>query len=288
MSKHKSTVTQEHPKGAILKAVREEKGLSLESVHEMTKIPMDVLRAIEEGYTVRILSPFYYKGFVKMYAKFLNVDADRVLDEPMTKEELPHKPLNPRVSAEMDLNAFFKNDQIKDGIRRLSFPIHKKQIFVAMGIALGLFLVFKMIAGLSHKKTSLEKNETVVAMVKKEEKVLIPSRESVQPRKVIPKIIPKPAVAPLVQKINKQVTLTVRAKKKAWLKVKSDSQVVFQSTMPMGAVETWLANETVELSGNNIDQLEFEVNGKMIGTLGRKDRNAKTVVVTKDGLTVTK
>ena len=58
-------------KPSILKSTREAKGLTLEIVHEATKIPMDALRAIEEGYSVRILSPFYYRGFIKIYAEFL-------------------------------------------------------------------------------------------------------------------------------------------------------------------------------------------------------------------------
>lgn len=62
-----------NPSGVLLKEARQSQGLALESVHEATKIPMDVLRAIEEGYTVRTLSPFYLKGFIKMYAQYLNV-----------------------------------------------------------------------------------------------------------------------------------------------------------------------------------------------------------------------
>src|SRR5579863_5977291 len=61
-------------KPSILKSTRESKGLTLEIVHEATKIPMDALRAIEEGYSVRILSPFYYRGFIKIYAEFLGLD----------------------------------------------------------------------------------------------------------------------------------------------------------------------------------------------------------------------
>ena len=38
----------------------------------------------------------------------------------------------------------------------------------------------------------------------------------------------------------------------------------------------------------NIGQLEFELNGKMIGALGRADARAKAVVATKNGLSVTK
>src|SRR5271154_3995125 len=61
-------------KPSILKDTREAKGLTLEIVHEATKIPMDALKAIEEGYSVRILSPFYYRGFIKIYAEFLGLD----------------------------------------------------------------------------------------------------------------------------------------------------------------------------------------------------------------------
>ena len=61
-------------KASVLKTTREAKGLTLEIVHEATKIPMDALRAIEEGYSVRILSPFYYRGFIKIYSEFLGLD----------------------------------------------------------------------------------------------------------------------------------------------------------------------------------------------------------------------
>src|SRR5580692_7322301 len=61
--------------------------MTLEIVHEATKIPMDALKAIEEGYSVRILSPFYYRGFIKIYAEFLGLDVKEMyrqygLDEP--------------------------------------------------------------------------------------------------------------------------------------------------------------------------------------------------------------
>ena len=68
------TTDSNNEKSSILKRTREAKGLTLEIVHEATKIPMDSLRAIEEGYSVRILSPFYYRGFIKIYAEFLGLD----------------------------------------------------------------------------------------------------------------------------------------------------------------------------------------------------------------------
>src|ERR1035441_3067670 len=72
------TTDSNNSKPSILKNTREAKGLTLEIVHEATKIPMDALRAIEEGYSVRILSPFYYRGFIKIYAEFLGLDVQEM------------------------------------------------------------------------------------------------------------------------------------------------------------------------------------------------------------------
>ena len=83
-------------KTSILKSTREAKGLTLEIVHEATKIPMDALWAIEEGYSVRILSPFYYRGFIKIYAEFLGLNVEEMykhygLDKTPQAHVLPRR-----------------------------------------------------------------------------------------------------------------------------------------------------------------------------------------------------
>jgi len=277
--------------GVILKKAREDQGLSLEIVHEATKIPMDALRAIEEGYTIRMLSPFYYSGFVKMYAHYLNIDVARVIED-YKQEELPE-----HIEQEID------ELKVPKWITEIFTRQRKQQMVIAVGILIALFLFFKLVVFLITKEpTRVVKKQTVkIEAVKKEIKNVIQ-----EPRKVIrqkpPKIIaPKKApkvVAPLVPKpvkpvvskppvvVQKNVNLTVRANQNSWLRVKTDGIIVFQSTLRIGAVETWLADNEIEISGRNINRLEFELNGKMIGTLGRKDRNAKKVVITKRGLTV--
>lgn len=82
------------PKTTILKDARIAKGLSLDLVHEATKIPLDALKSIEEGYSVKMLTPFYFKGFVKIYAEFLGLDYKEVyvaygIDKPVFKDTLP-------------------------------------------------------------------------------------------------------------------------------------------------------------------------------------------------------
>jgi len=280
--------------GAILKSARESQGLTLEIVHEATKIPLDALRAIEEGYTIRMLSPFYYSGFVKMYANYLNIDATEVIAD-YKPEELPEH-IEQKVE-EFEMPKWITNFFTRE---------RKQQMVIGAGILLALFLLIKFVGFLGSRepKPPVKKEVVKAETVKKEIKKVVQ-----EPRKVIPQKPPKvvtskkvpKVVVPAVVKpvkpvkpvaitppvaVHKNVNLTVRANQNSWLRVKIDGITVFQSVLRIGAVETWLADKEIEISGRNINQLEFELNGKMIGTLGRKDRNAKKVVITKRGLSV--
>jgi len=53
-------------------------------------------------------------------------------------------------------------------------------------------------------------------------------------------------------------------------------------------MENWSADNRIELSGRDIEQLDMEVNGKHVGSLGGNERRIKKVLITKEGLTVKK
>ncbi|MBF0485777.1 MAG: helix-turn-helix domain-containing protein, partial [Candidatus Omnitrophica bacterium] len=107
----------EQPKdiGVFLKAERERQGLSLDMIHEATKIPIDSLKAIEEGYKVRTLSPFYFKSFVRLYAQYLNLDPNVLLAgtplESLKKSYPPpsNLPIANRIQETFSLNLFARS-----------------------------------------------------------------------------------------------------------------------------------------------------------------------------------
>jgi hypothetical protein len=90
------------------------------------------------------------------------------------------------------------------------------------------------------------------------------------------------------QSENHKVEVAVRAIRDTWIQVKTDDKVVFQMTLSKGSMENWSADNRIELSGRNIDQLDMEVNGKHIGSLGGGERRIRRVLITKEGLTVKK
>lgn len=64
--------------GALLKAERERRGLSENDVIDRIKIGRACLVAIEEGDKDGLPHPVYAKGFVKNYAKWLELDAEEI------------------------------------------------------------------------------------------------------------------------------------------------------------------------------------------------------------------
>ncbi|GAB6057173.1 helix-turn-helix domain-containing protein [Desulfonatronum parangueonense] len=64
--------------GKMLKDERLRQGLEISEVMDKTKISRMNLEAIEEGNESALPHPVYAKGFVKNYAKFLGLDADKM------------------------------------------------------------------------------------------------------------------------------------------------------------------------------------------------------------------
>jgi cytoskeletal protein RodZ len=299
-------------RGLLLKETREGRGLSIESVHELTKIPLDVLHAIEEGYTVRMVSAYYFKGFIKMYAKFLGLDASLVLDEPMP-EKAP-KDENVKISVAADP----EHRKFNEYISRQS----KKQMIINLIVggllAVCVLIIFVVWWGHRPKGQSSpqQQSQSQPVKVKKETPLKKMLEKQNADRKMVDQTKPKPkpeakvekkepvrAVAHVVETpdpepvvetpsenakaaAGKKVSLSIKSKAAGWLQVKVDGNLVFQSTLRAGAVESWQADKSIELSGKNVNNLEFEVNGKVLGQLGKSDRGARRVIITKDGLSV--
>ena len=67
--------------GMILREAREQQGFSTAQVAEATHMMLQMVEEIEREDFHRIAAPIYGRGFVKLYAEFLNIDA-----EPLVKE----------------------------------------------------------------------------------------------------------------------------------------------------------------------------------------------------------
>jgi cytoskeleton protein RodZ len=88
--------------GFILREAREKAGLSLDEMAVQTKIPLPVLQAIEHDDTAHLGQPVYVRGYLRRYARALNIAESKVMaefdsrvaarppsPEPIAREEAP-------------------------------------------------------------------------------------------------------------------------------------------------------------------------------------------------------
>lgn len=73
--------------GNKLKEAREEKGLTLDDLQNITKIQKRYLAGIEEGNYDAIPGKFYVRAFIKQYAEAVGIDPEKLFDE--YKHEIP-------------------------------------------------------------------------------------------------------------------------------------------------------------------------------------------------------
>mgnify|MGYP001202530911 CR=1 FL=1 len=73
--------------GKRLREAREEKGLTLDDLQDLTKIQKRYLQGIEEGNFDIIPGKFYVRAFIKQYAEAVGLDPDELFEE--YKQEIP-------------------------------------------------------------------------------------------------------------------------------------------------------------------------------------------------------
>lgn len=258
-----------YSKGAKLKKIRLEMGLSLDEVHKKTKIHPKILKAME-GDGLTDLSQVYLKSFLKIYCNFLGVEPEEFVADFKKPESGIKKSAIVKASAEKAVNpvAFLRSAGTKLAVLRF---INKKTAILAGFILAGVFLLWSIF---SLGKFIVSKISGAFG-----------GRQSAG---ISEEVLPaESAVKPAAE--NKQgsgIRLIIRAKDNCWIQLKADGRVVFQRVLEKGRHETWQAKREMVLSLGNAGGVELEVNGQLFSNLGRKGQVRKNIVITKEGLKI--
>lgn len=268
-------------KGARLKKIRLEKGISLEEAHKKTKIHLNVLKAIEEDSLVNF-NPVYIRGFLKIYCNFLGEDPrDYVADYKEARIRFEGAP-----AVEKKPDPKFKMPELKfNFLKSLNLRIIKKAL-VFIFISAFIVGLFNLGRGVSLKAALRSRHKSLpVRTVKAEKKA-----EAAKPQKTRAEAAIKSNEYPgqSVKNVSaiSGVRLTIRAKENCWIQLKSDGRVIFQGVLLKGRSESWQAKEKIELSLGNAGAVELQANDKFFPSFGKKGQAIKNIVITKDGLNI--
>nr|WP_206774480.1 helix-turn-helix domain-containing protein [Bacillus cereus group sp. N8] len=266
---------------------REAKGLSIDQLHEITKIQKRHLVAIEEGNYDVLPGAFYARAFIKQYADAVGLNGEELLVEYQSTIPQSEKHDVPQVSTGQKTQETMQKSS--------SWPIadHMPKILIALlVIAIGVVVWFviqsltgkddRQVPNAQSEKIEVQKAKNSPLDTKKdEEKAEEPKKE--EPKKEEPKKEEQPAQPTGQQEIkvvgttgkvstleihnNKTLELEISGKGASYVDVKDDAgNEILNTTVQGGQIEKRDLStvKEVRLNIGNAMNVEVKLNGQVV------------------------
>jgi cytoskeleton protein RodZ len=229
--------------GDLLRTERENRGLTLLDAENDTKIRVKYLNALEAENFAEIPGEVYLLGFLRNYARYLELDADELVGiyrGSRKKQSRENKPAEgePAAQAKPAPSA----DRLFKELRSRAASLINFR-YLIYGVA-AIIVVVSLVLGinaLSHKQAAK------------------PHVTQTAPKKISQKTTP-----PKVDKLDLKVT----AQQICWVEVNVDGVVVISRNLKPGETLQWQGKNTILLSLGNAGGATVTYNGKQQPPLG--------------------
>lgn len=270
--------------GQKLKEAREAKGLSIDQLHEVTKIQKRYLVTIEEGDYSILPGAFYVRAFIKQYAEAVGLNGEELLVE--YQNVIPQ-------SESHDVPQVSKSQKTQETMQKAaSLPIADhmpKILIVLLVIAFGVavWFVFQWLTGKDEGQEKQTKSEQIEVQ-KAKDSPLDAKKDEVkaeEPKKEEPKKEEPPAQQPPAGQEelklvgtsgkvstyevhnNKELQLEIIAKGTSYVDIKNEGgKGIYNGTLEAGQTvpQNLTAEKEVRLNIGNTPNIEIKVNGKVV------------------------
>lgn len=233
--------------GEKLKETRESMGLSLRDVEEATKIRTKYIRALENEAFEEIPGKTYAKGFIKNYAKFLNVDPTEMLEafEKHYSKSFQEPEFTPASDVSEATPSMRENRLFKYGL--------------VLAVILILFISSTLWSNYKNDKNPVPQNPNTnnAANTPEEDKKSEVAEEPTEPDETQP------------PEVVKGVKLEIQIiKEQCWLKVISDGKELFAGTLNQGDQRVFEGDSEVVITLGNAGAAKVIYNGEELPPLG--------------------
>jgi cytoskeletal protein RodZ len=225
--------------GAQLWASRQEKGLSLEEVVVLTRIPKRLLQAIEEGNLNDLPEPIYIQGLIRQFSDALGFNG------------VEFSSTFPIVYQQVSSTSTWTNKPINQ-LR----PLHLYLLYI--------FVIICSVSGLSQIL-----NNAALQASTSQNKQPNAQKESFQPTQSTQPLEVKPFSNTLLSaKDGQPVQIGVTLKSSSWIRVVADGKTQFEGTLPEGSHRTWKAQEQLTVKTDNAGGVLMSVNQQQPKEMG--------------------
>jgi cytoskeletal protein RodZ len=237
--------------GAQLRASRESKGLSIETVAHATRVQPRILSAIELNDVAAIPPRPFGRGFVRAYAREIGLDAESIVSAYFAQFAS---------SAPVPVGAATRRDA-----DATPWPLGWIWAVAALAIVLGvtaaaILLTDRPQAPVTEPAAVGTSGAAVAAGA---------------PAAPLAATRPEPSPAPA------SMTVVVRATRRCWVNATADGERAIYRLMEAGALETLRASREIAMRVGDAGALTWTINGVDRGPVG-EDGEVKTVRLTPD------
>jgi cytoskeleton protein RodZ len=259
--------------------------LSLEDVRSQLHIRKHYLEAIEEGEIDELPSPIQAKGMLTNYADFLNLDVDAILlnfAEGLQQQRLE------KTSSYQKKNRPAK-ELSKTALRLRNFFSLDLLIITAIFIGFAAFVIWganRIMSADSPEKaaTSLPEVADVLLATSSSTPQLtsaaditteVENGEDISDTEETPLFLPGTT--------NGAINIIVIPLQQVWVRITSDSEMIYEGRLLPGNAYDYSAEEKVEILTGNAGALQIYLNDQDLGSMGLMGQVAN-LVFTQDGL----
>jgi cytoskeletal protein RodZ len=242
--------------GGQLWATRQERGLSLDEMVMMTRIPRRLLQAIEEGNLNELPEPIYIQGLIRQFADALGFNGVNFASA------------FPVGSNRVSLRPAWKITPM--GQLR---PVHLYLLYILMIVSSVSGLSQLLSTGTTQASYSQGREKSKVQPVSDLNKVQKTQLQEV--KSVSDKILSTSNTNDL------PVQIGVTVKEKSWIRVVADGKTVFEDDLPEGTQRIWKAEKQLTVRAGNAGGVMVSVNKEQAKPMGDPGKVEEVIVAAK-------
>ena len=253
--------------GEELKQHRQAKQISLMQVSAATRINGKFLEAIEAG-RVSVLPEPYVRAFLREYAVAVElnpVDVLRRYDEAVNGSKPAPAPTPVQQPAKIARSSFAVSREQRADLLRLA---QRNVVPILSTVAMLMLALFLLNAGSSEHPSGKPVEVSFDRAVKESEAAVVKNQPVRQPSPVV------------TAGIRDSLRLEMTTVDSLWIMVVMDGTRTVEYLFPPKYHRTWTAKEQFAVTMGNAGSATFRLNGKELGTLGKRGAVVRNAILT--------
>lgn len=258
--------------GAELRAERERQGFTIQDVERETSIRAAYLQALERGDYSALPNEVYVKGFIRNYAGFLHVDAEKLVQE--YREEIhgvdvgPIQKANPKTTSLVNESAPFSSGS--DFHERVEKSAKKQLVFMAVATVViafvGSIYYFFGDDPNAEKPAQTAQQPAVQQTAQTPASGQNPQAQNGQPAAQQP----VQTIGNTANAAAGQADVMAKFTGRCWIQAIADGKVIYEGTVEPNQTMRWTGKKEVILTAGNAGAIDVTYNGQSVGKLGKE------------------